>query len=49
MRYEVAKSVTGKYLVIDSQRRFETVAAGLTKEQAEALAERLNDRQAWGR
>lgn len=48
MRYYIAPSVVGKWLVIDSHDRYATVASGLTKDEALAWAARLNHRQAWG-
>lgn len=48
MRYEIARSVVGTYLVIDAHRSFETVAAGMTQTQAQQWCEQLNLRNAWG-
>lgn len=47
MRYQVFPTVTGKWMVLDSSN-FDTVAAGMTKEQADKWADRLNHRAAWG-
>lgn len=48
MRYLIAPSNVGKWLVLDTLRKCEVVAAGLSEEDARAWASRLNLRHAWG-
>ncbi len=49
MRYQATELDNGKWGVIDLQGfGLQLVAAGMTKQQAEAYAERHNLRHAWG-
>jgi len=48
MRYLIAPSNVGQWLVLDTLRNCEVVAAGLSEADARAWASRLNLRHAWG-